>query len=53
MSVNKDDDGKKMMALSLISTTARVVTPNQEGDENKVSIRSHFLYNENIKQQKN
>jgi hypothetical protein len=47
-----DDDDKKMMASSLILTTACAVAPNQEGEE-KVSIRSHFLYNENVKQQKN
>jgi hypothetical protein len=52
VSINEDDDDKKMMTLSLILTTARAIAPNQVGDE-KVIIRSHFLYNENVKQQKN
>ncbi len=52
VSINEDDDDKKIMASSLILTTARAIAPNQEGDE-KVSIRSHFMYNENVKQPKN
>jgi hypothetical protein len=28
---------------------ACAITPKQEGEGNKVSIRSHFLYNENVK----
>jgi hypothetical protein len=46
VSIYEDDDDKKMMASSLlILTMARAIAPNDE----KVSIHSHFMYNENLK----